>query len=383
MNLQRSRTVYRALLVVASAAVVIAVIFAVLDRGAVAVAMFALAILAGIACAHFRLRLVLAAVHERSESTISRNRTILEERLQPFEARAAASMQFENDIREVIGRMDGMLVGLGSHSEVLRGIRRDTSRVTGFAEGQERELSSLNGKIASLADRNAQLRSALDETSRVARENLERIPQAVEQYRAMQARLVGDSIAMPPIGGWAMTASSLTEIVARVLDAEKHPNVLELGSGISTVWTSLALEHRGGGTVVSLEHEQQFLGDTASSLRAYGSSKRVRLIHAPLKRLELGGEEFAWYDIGRIPHDLKFDLLVVDGPPGAAGALTRYPALPMLADRLNPGALILLDDTIRPEERRTIDRWSKEFDGVVLERRLDKATMLRWNAATS
>jgi hypothetical protein len=69
----------------------------------------------------------------------------------------------------------------------------------------------------------------------------------------------------------------------------------------------------------------------------------------------------AWYDpaaLDGLP-ERGVELLIVDGPPAARGS--RYPALPLLADRLAPGAAILLDDTDREGERKAVERWSDEF----------------------
>lgn len=54
-------------------------------------------------------------------------------------------------------------------------------------------------------------------------------------------------------------------------------------------------------------------------------------------------------------------LLFVDGPPGAAAPLVRYPAVPMLLPRCAADAWIVLDDTNRPAEREVADRWLREY----------------------
>src|SRR6185295_577572 len=62
------------------------------------------------------------------------------------------------------------------------------------------------------------------------------------------------------------------------------------------------------------------------------------------------------------------DLLVVDGPPGDVGDLARYPALPLLHERLSDNAVILLDDASRRDMRLILDLWLREFDNFDLER---------------
>jgi hypothetical protein len=55
------------------------------------------------------------------------------------------------------------------------------------------------------------------------------------------------------------------------------------------------------------------------------------------------------------------DMLIVDGPPKHTQKWARYPALPLLVERLGSKALILCDDADRRDERETVDRWLHEF----------------------
>ena len=57
------------------------------------------------------------------------------------------------------------------------------------------------------------------------------------------------------------------------------------------------------------------------------------------------------------------DLLIVDGPPGSTGTRARFPAYPLLSERLAPSALILVDDLQRSDERAVVDAWL-EMGGV-------------------
>ncbi len=55
------------------------------------------------------------------------------------------------------------------------------------------------------------------------------------------------------------------------------------------------------------------------------------------------------------------DLLVVDGPPSRPGQMTRWPALPVLHDRLSKGAAIFVDDGDRRAERAMVESWMRQF----------------------
>ena len=176
-----------------------------------------------------------------------------------------------------------------------------------------------------------------------------------------------------------MTATAISTIASRVLEAQDHPTVVELGSGISTIWLSLAMRKRGGGRLLSLDHLEHFLELTRASVAQNGAPEFVELIHAPLTNTEVGNRRYNWYDLSSLDANANIDLLVVDGPPGDGGPHARYPALPLLSGQLAPGATILVDDTIRVEEREVIEQWQSEFPEISVEQQLDKATLLRWD----
>ncbi len=106
----------------------------------------------------------------------------------------------------------------------------------------------------------------------------------------------------------------------------------------------------------------------------------------PHPRAEPG---LSWYDESALTEGLRtalqgdptddliddlIDLLLVDGPPAyvAGMGLARYPALPVMLDRLAPGATLVLDDAERPGEQEVLRRW-EDGTGLVFDRRADEA----------
>ena len=105
------------------------------------------------------------------------------------------------------------------------------------------------------------------------------------------------------------------------------------------------------------------------------------VVHAPLAPHPHAEPGLSWYDDAALTAGLRaalagdpIDLLLVDGPPAyAAGhGLARYPALPVLGDRLAPGATVVLDDAERPGEQEVLRRWERET-GLDFDRQADRA----------
>ena len=64
---------------------------------------------------------------------------------------------------------------------------------------------------------------------------------------------------------------------------------------------------------------------------------------------------------------IGIDMLLVDGPPGMTGPLARYPALPVFYEYLNNDAVIFLDDGVREDENKIMQRWLQEFPDLSSE----------------
>jgi len=178
---------------------------------------------------------------------------------------------------------------------------------------------------------------------------------------------------LPASRVWAASPDLLVVYVGDIL-ARKPGLVVECGSGLSTLWAALALETVGGsGRVVALEHDERYLSATEATLAAHGVAHRAEVRHAPIEQVKVGQEQWPWYAISRVEDLNGIDLLLVDGPVVTLGPQSRYPALPVLRDRLNPGAVILLDDANRSEEQETLAHWCADWPQLSTEMlRLEK-----------
>jgi predicted O-methyltransferase YrrM len=159
----------------------------------------------------------------------------------------------------------------------------------------------------------------------------------------------------------AMTAAGFAAVCAEVASRDR-PSVLECGSGFSTLKLA-ELTHERGGRLVSLEHDELWATRVRSNLAAAGLAQTARVTLAPLQPHPLARDGLLWY----AEHALRFvprriDLLLVDGPPAfdPETELSRYPALPALAERLAPDAIVVLDDIDRRGELQVLEAWERE-----------------------
>lgn len=166
--------------------------------------------------------------------------------------------------------------------------------------------------------------------------------------------------AYPPPGGSALGANAISYL-SREIAARSPSVIVELGPGASSIllsWMCAGIDLKV--TLYGLEHHNGYL-EWCEELLAYHDVQNYELLHAPFEHMALpGGWSGSWYAtsaVEKLPP--RIDLLIVDGPPNPPGADQRYPAFPVLQARLAPGALIVVDDTHRPAERKMITRWAE------------------------
>ena len=143
--------------------------------------------------------------------------------------------------------------------------------------------------------------------------------------------------------------------------------VVEGSSGLSTLICGYALQQLGGGRVISLEHDAFFAGVAQDDVARHGLGAIARVQHAPIVQHSIRGRSWLWYDFTRAGLPDEIDMIVIDGPPSNLQKKARYPALPLLIDRLKVGGILLLDDAARGGERRAVEDWQAEFPNIEVE----------------
>lgn len=162
---------------------------------------------------------------------------------------------------------------------------------------------------------------------------------------------------LPPAGIYTGTPDFFKILVNLCL--EHQPKVIvEAGSGLSSVIIAELLQYKkSDARHYALDHLEAYATETATRL----ANPRSRAVFAPLKAYEIDGATWQWYDLDALPALDEIDLLVIDGPPEDIQRLARFPALPLLWDKLSPNARILLDDAARPDEQRIIELWQQKY----------------------
>ncbi len=182
--------------------------------------------------------------------------------------------------------------------------------------------------------------------------------QALDQLKG----LISPGLVLPRLRGWAASPDFLL-LIAQYARAHEPDTVVECSSGASTVVLADCMRQNGKGHVYSLEHDPEYAAKTTARLKEAGLDAWATVLDAPLEAATSAGGQ-PWYSLSALPDEAApIDLLVIDGPPQQISEQARYPAIPMLADRLSADCAVFLDDAERPDERKIVQRWLGASDG--------------------
>jgi len=161
-----------------------------------------------------------------------------------------------------------------------------------------------------------------------------------------------------PTGDGGATAPDLLLYLVQLVERNRPKLIIELGSGISTYWLATALHAFGAtGRLVSLEHSDDYRDQALRQFSDLGVTHVAEVRRAHLEDITVHGVPRPWYRRSSWQELRDCDLLFVDGPPGWSAPRARYPAVPLLAEALSPGATVVLDDYDRPDEREILALW--------------------------
>lgn len=160
--------------------------------------------------------------------------------------------------------------------------------------------------------------------------------------------------ALPHLGSWKADTYFLHRIIDEI-ELLQPENVVELGSGATSLVIAKALSTHGGGRLHSYDQHEPFVADMRAWLAEHDLA--AEFCHAPLTLRDPAWPGL-WYNLNHVP--TVIDLLVIDGPPWAVHPFARGIA-ERLFDRISPHGVVLLDDAARPGERMVARRWLRNW----------------------
>ncbi|HEU5149623.1 MAG TPA: class I SAM-dependent methyltransferase [Iamia sp.] len=139
----------------------------------------------------------------------------------------------------------------------------------------------------------------------------------------------------------------LLEVCRRATEASTP--ILECGSGLTTLLAGIYSDAE----VHALEESDRWARRMRAALRWYGIDG-VYVHFAPLRSYG----ELSWYTVPPEVASRRYSLVVCDGPISHRSTTpVRFGLWPVLRDRLDDAATILLDDAARATEREVLRRW--------------------------
>lgn len=261
----------------------------------------------------------------------------------------AVQKQTQQDVRTLTDTVGVISENAEADSQLLRRIQVHLRK---HDESSKHQLKSERGELAEIITAATQAQGSLH---RLVRSENSALYKQVEGFLRLRD-LLDLKLVPGPLGGWALGA----DLAAHLVDLcrrTKPINVVEAGSGISTALMAAVMRMNGSGHVLSLEHLPEYAESTEALLGDYDLRAWATVAVAPLEPIEIAGETYHWYDRSTLSLPSRIDLLLVDGPPGVTGPRARFPAVPLLLDRLGSGTTILLDDAHRPGEQACIEGW--------------------------
>lgn len=165
---------------------------------------------------------------------------------------------------------------------------------------------------------------------------------------------------LPIMHDWAISSDYAHYLLRTILNKGKG-NIIDIGSGISTILLGYAVERNGSGKVISLEHDKEYYERTLELIKEHKLDEYVQLNYCPLIDYKIGEKSWLWYDISEVNIPKNISLISIDGPPGNTQKLARYPAVPLLKAHIRKGTTVLLDDAKRQEEEEIAELWKNEY----------------------
>ncbi|MDR9387843.1 MAG: class I SAM-dependent methyltransferase [Balneolaceae bacterium] len=196
------------------------------------------------------------------------------------------------------------------------------------------------------------------------------IHQGKQQAYAQILHLIAPRAPLPPMTQWAATPELALELIHQIM-SHRPKSIVEFGSGCSSLIMGYMLEQQAEhGHLISIDHDKAYAQKTRRDVSLHGLDAHITVLDAPLEsQPSIGpvGRQSTWYQLANLSIPDSIDLLVVDGPPEKTTSWVRYPAVPVLADKLSDHAVIVLHDTHRKDETAIVHAWQNLLPGSSVE----------------
>jgi predicted O-methyltransferase YrrM len=158
-------------------------------------------------------------------------------------------------------------------------------------------------------------------------------------------------------------------LVLHLMRSLQPRRVLELGTGVSTLFIAKFFMEAGAGVVDSFDHDARWVEASIAALAGHGLTAYARVKTAQLSAVRVRGAEHSWYGLPSFEPGTAYDFIIVDGPPSWQGQrMARLPALYCLKTLMTPTSVLLLDDAERESERAIAELWQEDFKELFFRR---------------
>ena len=166
---------------------------------------------------------------------------------------------------------------------------------------------------------------------------------------------------------WSISPDFGYLVTRNILD-EKPDTVIEFGSGLTTLLVGLALKKNGTGKIVSIDQDEKYFDKTKRLISKFRLEDYVDLKLCSIETIHLHGKQRKWYATQFLDKIDTVQMIIVDGPPGSIQDKARYPALPVLYDKIDKHFICFVDDYNRTAEEQMVDDWMNMYPDISLEK---------------
>jgi predicted O-methyltransferase YrrM len=178
--------------------------------------------------------------------------------------------------------------------------------------------------------------------------------------------IIGPGLLLGPFREWALSPDALLMLL-REVTSRSDPQIIEFGSGESTIAIAAALRAGGSGHVIAIEHDPEFAKVITARLRSnnlikYADVRVVEMVDCNSKFSLPPSKSYNLIDL-----DSDFDISLVDGPIMMFGPATRAVPLEYCLRRLDADRVIYLDDAARTDEQNVLKAYLSNFPNLCVQ----------------